>query len=194
MIRSLCVFCGSSTGNEPIFSVAARELGRTLAQQGIALVYGGGSVGLMNEVANAALAEGGHVIGVIPQALVDMEVVHRGLPDLRIVHSMHERKALMADLSDAFIAMPGGFGTLEELFEVMTWAQLGFHQKPCGLLNVQGYYDHLLQFLDHCVDRALLRPMHRHMLVVSDQVQDLLKALQHDQRPHIAKWLERDEL
>lgn len=194
MIQSVCVFCGSAPGKEAAFAETAHELGTFLARQNITLVYGGGSVGLMTAVADAALLAGGHVIGVIPQALVDMEVVHRGLPDLRIVHSMHQRKALMAELSDAFIAMPGGFGTLEELFEVLTWAQLGFHQKPCGLLNVKGYFDHLLRFLEHAVHQQLLRSQHHQMLSVATTPQEMFQLLQRYQAPVVSKRLQRDEL
>src|SRR6187549_1487199 len=146
----VCVFAGSSSGSRPEYRTAAEDLGRELAARGIELVYGGAHVGLMGGVADAVLAGGGRVTGVIPKALVDKEVAHTGLTDLRIVASMHQRKALMVDLSDAFIALPGGWGTLDEMFEILTWAQLGLHRKPCGLLNVQKYFDRLLAFLDHC--------------------------------------------
>lgn len=193
-MKTICVFCGSKHGESPQYTAVARELGRALVKDGLGLVYGGGSVGLMTEVADAVLEDDGHVIGVIPQALVDMEVAHLGLPDLRIVQSMHERKALMADLSDGFIAMPGGFGTLEELFEVITWAQLGFHHKPCGILNVDGYYDGLLSFLDHAAEQGFLKQVHRELLLVSDDPIEMVKMLQSAQPPHLTKVLERDEL
>jgi uncharacterized protein (TIGR00730 family) len=157
----LCVFCGSSSGSSPIYVDQAKALGTALAQSGIDLVYGGASVGLMGAVADATLAAGGNVIGVMPQALVDKEISHKGLTDLRIVGSMHERKALMAELADGFIALPGGLGTFEELFEVWTWAQLGYHRKPCALLNVDGFYDKLSGFLDDVVTRGFVKPSHR---------------------------------
>ena len=160
-MNRLCVFCGSSPGRHPAYLAAAAELGTVLAKRRIGLVYGGASIGLMGAVADAARAAGGEVIGVIPRALVEFEVAHTGLADLRIVASMHERKALMAELSEGFVALPGGIGTLEELFEVWTWGQLGSHRKPCALLNVAGFYDRLLGFLDFVADEAFLRPVHR---------------------------------
>lgn len=175
--RRICVFCGSSPGSRPEFAEAARELGTLLAEAGIVAVYGGGNVGLMKELADAALAGGGHVIGVIPSALVERELAHGDLSDLRVVASMHERKALMADLSDAFIALPGGLGTLEEIFEVIAWAQLRFHDKPCGLLNIAGYYDHLLAFLDHAVASGFLRRSHRDLLIGDSDARRLLDRL-----------------
>jgi uncharacterized protein (TIGR00730 family) len=187
-----CVFCGSSPGRRPVYAQAAAALGRTLAEAGIGLVYGGASVGLMGIVADAAQAHGGEVIGVIPRSLVDKEVAHGGLSDLRVVESMHQRKALMAELSDGFIALPGGIGTLEELFEVWTWAQLGDHGKPCALLNVGGFYDGLSSFLDHVVEEAFLRPMHRDMLIVEQDVGGLLSALAGYQAPKVVKWIEKD--
>src|SRR3712207_1163783 len=159
-MNRVCVYCGSSPGARPEYRAAARDLGTHLAQSGIGVVYGGGKVGLMGAVADAARDAGGEVIGVIPRALWEREVGHRGLDDLRVVASMHERKALMADLSDAFVALPGGVGTLEELVEAMTWTQLGIHDKPCGLLDAGGYYRHLVAFLDHAVEERFLRPEH----------------------------------
>ena len=150
-MKRVCVFCGSSPGARPAYTELARRLGSILARRGMTLVYGGGNVGLMGVLANAVLAGGGNVIGVIQQAMVYLEVAHTGFPDLRIVGSMHERKALMADLADAFIALPGGLGTLEEFCEILTWAQLGMHQKPCGLINVENYFDQLIAFLDDAV-------------------------------------------
>jgi uncharacterized protein (TIGR00730 family) len=174
MPKCICVFAGSTPGNVPHFADVARELGRELALRGHALVYGGGQSGLMGILADAALAAGAHVTGVIPEFLVDKELAHRGLSDLKVVRSMHERKDAMARLSDGFVALPGGFGTLEELFEVVTWAQLGLHGKPCGLLNVGGYYDGLLAFLDGAVNAQLLSPVHRSMLLVATEVRALL--------------------
>lgn len=158
-MKRVCVFSGSSAGRLEHYRAAATRLGTLLAERGIGLVYGGAAVGLMGAVADAAIAAGGSVTGVIPQALVEREVAHTGLPDLRVVGSMHERKALMAELSDAFIALPGGIGTLEEIFEVWTWTQLGSHAKPCAVLNIEGFYDKLLGFLDHVVDEAFLKPV-----------------------------------
>jgi len=193
VIRSVCVFCGSSPGARPAYVAAARHLGGVLASRQVRLVYGGARVGLMREVADAALRAGGDVTGVIPEALRGREVAHTSLPDLRIVESMHDRKALMADLSDAFVAIPGGAGTLEEFFEVWTWAQLGIHSKPCGLLNVDGYFDGLLAFLDHAVREAFLRPEHRAMVFVDDDPVRLLDRLEAYRAPDVQKWIGRDE-
>lgn len=192
-IVRLCVFCGSSAGRSPAYVEAAVGFGEALAAAKIGLVYGGASVGLMGAVADAAQARGGEVIGVIPQSLVDLEVAHAGLGDLRIVGSMHERKALMADLSDGFIALPGGIGTLEELFEVWTWAQLGHHGKPCGLLNVGGFYDGLSAFLDHVVAEAFLKPVHRRMLIVEHNAAAMLAAVLAYSPPAATKWIGRKE-
>lgn len=189
-----CVFAGSSTGHDAKFAEIAACLGRALAKRDIGLVYGGASVGLMGVVADAAQSHGGEVIGVIPRSLVEKEVAHSSLPDLRIVESMHERKALMGELSDGFIALPGGIGTLEELFEVWTWAQLGHHDKPCGLLNVGGFYDGLTSFLDHVVEAAFLKPVHRDMLVVADDVDALLSALFAYRPPCVDKWIARSDV
>jgi uncharacterized protein (TIGR00730 family) len=192
-LSRLCVFCASSPGVRPAYAGAARQLGELLAERRIELVYGGGRVGLMGVLADAVLANGGHVIGVIPQALMDLEVGHTGLPDLRIVGSMHERKALMADLSDGFIAMPGGIGTLEEFFEVLTWAQLGFHAKPCGLLDVEGFFPGLLRFLDHAVEERFLRPQHRALVMTASDATALLTAMENFVVPAIDKWIDREE-
>lgn len=192
-IQRICVFCGSSRGRHPGYLVAAAALGSALAQRGIGLVYGGASVGLMGEVAGAALAAGGDVIGVMPRALVDREVAHRGLADLRVVGSMHERKAMMAELADGFVALPGGLGTLEELFEIWTWAQLGDHAKPCALLDIQGYYGKLLAFLDQAVAEGFIKPLHRDMLIVADSVDALFPALDAWRPPATAGWIGRDE-
>jgi len=187
----LCVFSGSSSGRTPAYTEAARGLGEALAEAGIGLVYGGASVGLMGTLADAALGAGGEVVGVMPQSLIDKEVGHPGLSDLRVVGSMHERKALMADLSDGFIALPGGVGTLEELFEVWTWAQLGHHRKPCALFNVDGYYDSLAVFLDEVVREQFVKPVHRDMLIVERELPDLLAAIDAYAPPVVDKWIER---
>jgi uncharacterized protein (TIGR00730 family) len=171
---SVCVFCGSNGGDDPAFERAARRVGEGLARRGIRLVYGGGRVGMMGAVADAALRAGGDVVGVIPEQIVALEIGHDGLTDLRVVGSMHERKAVMAELADAFIALPGGIGTFEELFEVYTWAQLGLHRKPLGLLDVAGYYEPLTEMLDHAVARGFLRPETRSMLRCEDSLDDLL--------------------
>jgi len=192
-MNRLCVFCGSSPGRHPAYLAAAAKLGTVLAKRRIGLVYGGASIGLMGAVADAARAAGGEVIGVIPRALVEFEVAHTGLADLRIVTSMHERKALMAELSEGFIALPGGIGTLEELFEVWTWGQLGSHRKPCALLNVAGFYDRLLGFLDFVVDEAFLRPVHRDMLLVAETPDSLLEKLEAYRAPPETRWISRDD-
>lgn len=192
-MRSLCVFCGSSAGHEPAYTEAARTLGRTLAGAKIRLVFGGGRVGLMGEVANAALAAGGEAIGVIPNFLVEREIAHTGLTDLHVVGSMHERKAMMSDLSEGFITLPGGTGTLEEFFEILTWAQLGEHEKPCGLLNVAGYYDPLLTVFDQMVNRGFLSEPNRDLVLVESEHERLLQRLESYQPPKTAKWIDRSE-
>jgi uncharacterized protein (TIGR00730 family) len=173
-MRKICVFTGSRHGLRPEYAEAARSLGRELVGRGYGLVYGGGKVGLMTAIADTVLQLNGHVTGVIPNSLLSKEVAHFGLSELRIVDSMHERKAVMADLSDGFIAMPGGIGTMEEFFEVLSWAQLGLHEKPCALLNVAGYYDPLIQFLDHAVEHDFIKPKHRALLVVEGESGRLL--------------------
>ena len=175
-LRRVCVFCGSSPGARPAYRAAAEELGRLLAARGLGLVYGGGNVGLMGVLADAALAAGGEVIGVIPRALVDLEVAHTGVRDLRVVDSMHERKATMTELADAFVALPGGIGTLEELIEVFTWSQLGLHAKPLGVLNTAGYYDKLGAFLDHGVEQGFQPAAQRAKLVMAADPEALLAA------------------
>lgn len=192
-LKRVCVFAGSNTGVRAEYREAAVELGRVLAERGLTLVYGGARVGLMGSVADAVLASGGQAIGVIPEALVAKEVAHRGLTELRIVPSMHERKALMSDLADAFIALPGGWGTWEELFEVLTWAQLGLHRKPCGLLNVLGYFDPLLSFVDHSIQEGFVRREHRSMICVDTVPHALLDQLSASQPPLVQKWIEREE-
>jgi uncharacterized protein (TIGR00730 family) len=176
-MKRICVFCGSSPGHDPRYLEAARLMGRALAERGLGLVYGGGSVGLMGAVADAALAAGGQVTGVIPQVLQIRELAHGGLTALHVVGSMHERKALMAELSDGFVALPGGMGTLEELSEVLTWAQLGLHARPVGLLDVAGYYQPLIRFFDQAVEAGFLRPAHRRLLLSGDQPAAILDAL-----------------
>jgi len=178
MIRRLCVFCGAHNGASPIYARMARELGAALVERGIALVYGGGNIGLMGLLADATLEKRGVVIGVIPEILRAREVAHYGVTDLRVVGSMHERKALMADLADGFVALPGGLGTLEELLEISTWGQLGFHCKPVGLLNANGYFDALLAQLDRAVAEGFLPSQHREMLIVEEKVEALLEALE----------------
>jgi uncharacterized protein (TIGR00730 family) len=177
VVKRITVFCGSSPGRDPGHIESARKLGSVMAGRGIGLVYGGASVGLMGALADAALASGGEVIGVIPRALVEMEVAHRGLADLRVVETMHERKALMAGLSDAFIALPGGAGTMEELFEIWTWALLGIHRKPLGILDGRGYYDHLLAFVDHAVREGFLKERHRRLLLTGGDPGELIDRL-----------------
>jgi uncharacterized protein (TIGR00730 family) len=192
-MKRICVYCGSSLGNQPLYREAALAMGAVLASRKIGLVYGGGNVGLMGVVADAVLAGGGEVIGVIPQSLADREIAHSGVTDLRIVDSMHTRKALMADLSDAFIAMPGGFGTFEEIFEAVTWTQLGVHRKPCGLLNVGGFYTPLALFIDQAVSEGFIKPVHRQSIVVDDNPERLVNALAEVELPDVPKWIRRED-
>jgi len=189
----ICVFCGSSPGDREAYRCGAGAFGEALADAGIGLVYGGASVGLMGAVADAALARGGEVIGVIPKSLFKREIAHRGLSKLHVVETMHARKALMAELSDAFVALPGGIGTLEELFEIWTWAQLGHHRKACALLNIDGFYDGLAAFLDHIVTEGFLKPLHRDMLIVSGNVSDLLATIRSYRPPETEKWISDDQ-
>jgi uncharacterized protein (TIGR00730 family) len=192
MPESICVFCGSSAGFRGAYAEAAASLGREIARRGLGLVYGGGRVGLMGVLAEAVLEAGSTVVGVIPEALMGREVDHEGLTRLEVVSSIHERKARMAELSEAFIALPGGLGTLEELFEAWTWGQLGFHHKPCGLLEVDGYFDSLLAFLDRTVEEGFVRKDHRSMLLVDSEPESLLDRLQVWEPPVGEKWLDRD--
>ncbi len=187
-MNRLCVYCGSSSGTGDDYVSAARELGKLLLQQEIGLVYGGASLGIMGIIADTVLAGGGNVTGIIPQALHGKEIAHEGLTELHVVDSMHERKSLMAVLSDGFVAMPGGFGTLEEIIEIITWGQLGFHDKPCGLLNVAGYFDHLLAFLDHSAAQGFLHPQHRDMLLVASTPAELLRKFENYVQPSVEKW------
>lgn len=189
----LTVFCGSASGSLPAYTEVAEQLGRLLAERGIGLVYGGASVGLMGSVANAALAAGGEVIGVIPKALASREIAHDGLTQLHVVSSMHERKAMMAELSDGFIALPGGAGTLEEIFEVWTWGQLGYHRKPCALFNVAGYYDALVSFVEQVVEQGFLKPKHREMLIVDDRLDSLMQRIEAYEAPSVSKWISHDQ-
>ena len=188
-MNAVCVFCGSHPGNDPAYAEAAQRLGRTLAERDITLVYGGGHVGLMGVIADSALGAGGEVIGVMPRSLVAREIGHTGLTKLHVVSSMHERKALMSELSEGFVALPGGNGTLEEFFEVLTWAQLGEHGKPCGLLNVAGYYDPLLAVFDRMVDRAFLKEEHRGLVLVEEDPSALLECFDNYEPPRTIKWV-----
>jgi uncharacterized protein (TIGR00730 family) len=188
-MRRLCVFCGSNPGHDPAYRALAEEVGRVLAREGIGIVFGGGRIGLMGSLADAALAARGEVIGVIPQSLMDREVGHTGLTELRVVGSMHERKALMADLVDGFVALPGGIGTLEELFEMWTWAQLGLHRKPCGLIEVTGFFAPLLTFLDRLVVTGFVKPEHRAMLLEAASPEELLAGFRAYEPPAIPKWI-----
>jgi len=190
VMKAICVFSGANAGFQPIYSEAALELGRNIARRGLKLIFGGGGVGLMGVVADAALAVGGEVIGVIPRALVTKELAHRKVTDMRVVGSMHERKALMAELADGFIALPGGYGTLDELCEILTWAQLGIHAKPSALLNVADYFDPFLAFLDHSVREGFIRSEHRAMLFVAQDSEVLLEAMKTYQAPVTPKWLD----
>jgi uncharacterized protein (TIGR00730 family) len=191
-MKRICVFCGSSQGSRPEYRAATEELGTELARRNIGLVYGGGNIGLMGVIADAVLKAGGEVMGVIPENLMAREVGHNGLTKLHVVPSMHERKALMADLSDAFVALPGGFGTLEEFCEVVTWTQLGLHAKPCGILNVRGYYSPLLAMFDHAVEERFLKPENRALVLARESPADLLQALEEWRPARVEKWLSRE--
>lgn len=192
-MNSICVFCGSSGGSRTGYADAARETGRTIADAGLTLVYGGADVGLMGLVADAALAAGGKVVGILPAALKDKEIGHNGLTELHVVGSMHERKAMMADRSDAFMALPGGAGTLEEIFEVWTWGQLGLHQKPCGLLNTGGFYDSLIRFLDHQTAEGFMKPEMRTMVQVAETPADLIAKFGAYTPPSTPKWIRPED-
>jgi len=192
-MKRICVYCGSSSGARQAYIQAARALGVSLVRRGLGLVYGGSHIGLMGALADTVLAEGGEVIGVIPEPMVTREIAHTGLSDLRVVGSMHERKALMADLADAFIALPGGFGTLEEFCEIATWVQLGLHRKPCGLLNVEGYYDGLLAFLNHAVGEGFIRPEYLAVVLTDSKPDVLLEKISSVEAPPLPKLIDRDE-
>jgi len=193
-MRTVCVFCGSHPGRHPEYLAGAADLGRVLAARGLRVVYGGAHIGLMGALADAVLAAGGEIVGVIPGLLVDAEVAHPGLSDLRVTGSMHERKALMAELSDGFIALPGGLGTLEEFAEIVTWAQLGLHAKPTGLLNLLGYYDELLRFLDHATQERFVRPGHREQILARPSAAELLAVMGGWTAPPrpAGKWMDAD--
>jgi uncharacterized protein (TIGR00730 family) len=192
-LKRICVFCGSSAGRRPEYLQAAREMGRVLLERGLGLVYGGGNVGLMGAVADTVLAGGGEVIGIIPQALMAREVGHTALTRLHVVETMHERKAMMADLSDAFVALPGGFGTFEEFCEVLTWSQLGFHPKPCGLLNVEGYYAPLLALFDQATAEGFVPPPNRALVIEETDPARLLDRFAAFTPPTTGKWIRSDE-
>jgi len=187
-----CVFCGSSVGARPAYAAAAKKLGELMAKRGIGLVFGGGCIGLMGTIADAVLNNGGEAIGVIPDGLMQREIGHRGVTRLHVVETMHQRKALMADLSDAFIAMPGGYGTLEEFAEIVTWSQLGIQIKPCALLNIEGYWDGLLNFVDHAVNEDFVRRENRDLIVVGATPEEVLDRIQSWRPPaHVERWLDR---
>jgi len=192
-IQSLAIFCGSSQGNNPRFTLIAQELGKYLALNQIKMIYGGAHVGLMGKVADSCLHNNGHVVGVIPRFLSQKEIVHEGLTEIIETKSMHERKALMEELADGFIAIPGGFGTLDELFEILTWAQLGLHTKPIGILNVDNFYTPLLNMLETMETNQLLKPIHKNMLLVSETKEELLKKMQAYQAPELPKWIKKLE-
>jgi uncharacterized protein (TIGR00730 family) len=192
-MRKVCVFCGSRRGGASQYAEATRDFGTALTQRGLGLVYGGGHVGLMGVLADAVLAGGGPVVGVIPRALADKELAHLGLTELVVVETMHERKSVMADRSDAFVALPGGYGTGDELFEILTWAQLGLHQKPIGLLNAAGFFDPLLTWLDHMVGEDFLKPVHRRLVRVGSHSNELLDLLTTPPEPPSEKWLDPGE-
>ncbi len=189
-MKNLCVYCGSSSGRITDYALVARQLARAMVRKGIGLVYGGASVGIMGKIADSVLEEGGNVVGIIPKGLFRKEVAHTGVTELREVGSMHERKSLMADLSDGFIALPGGFGTIEEIFEIITWSQLGMHRKPCGLLNVCQYYDKLIGFLDHAVSEQFIKSTHRSTILVDECPDALLEKFEEYKAPETAKWID----
>ena len=193
IIKRICVFCGSYSGAREVYGEQARALGREMAERGIGLVYGGGGIGMMGAVADAVIEAGGEVIGVIPYALAAKERARRDI-DMRVVNTMHERKAMMAELSDAFIALPGGFGTFEELFETITWAQLGIHAKPIGLLNAVGYFDDLLRFLDRSFDDGFIKPKYRELYHIADDPTTLLERLKKHHPPAVERWLPKDKV
>ena len=192
-MKRLCVYCGSSPGKLPQYRDAAQTLGHEMAARGIALVYGGASIGVMGTIADAVLDKGGEALGVIPGVLAKREITHRGLNELFVVNSMHQRKAKMAELSDGFIALPGGWGTIEEIFEMLTWAQLGLHEKPCGLLNISSYYDHLFAFLEHAIDQRFVQQEFRPMIMIDQSASSLLDRFENYSAPHVKKWIGLEE-
>ena len=193
-MKRITVFCGSSFGADAIYKEQAKLLGETLAKQNIELVYGGANVGLMGAVADGVLDKGGKVIGVLPDFLRSKEIAHTGLTELILVESMHERKTRMSELCDGVIALPGGFGTLEELFEMVTWAQLGLHKKPIAILNINGFYDSLIEMIQTMVDKGLLKEANQQMLLVSDEIEDLLNKMKNYQPPTVGKWIDKKEV
>lgn len=191
-MKRICIFCGSNKGNTPVYAEQAMLLGQTLAKASIGIIYGGTTAGLMGIVADAALAAGGEVIGIIPERLAEKSAMtHQGLSQLLVVESMHARKAKMAELSDGFIALPGGIGTFEELFEMLTWSQLGFHHKPTGVLNIEGFYDPLIEFLDSVITAQFMKPEHRQLLICETEPLTLLEKMRHYQAPTVNKWFDR---
>ena len=193
-MKRITVFCGSSSGSYEIYEVIARSVGEELANDNIEVVYGGAKVGLMGAVANGALAKGGQVIGVLPNFLKTKEIAHQGLTELISVESMHERKTKMNELCDGVIALPGGFGTLEELFEMLTWAQLGLHSKPIGILNINGYYDSLITLVDTMIDNGFIKNIHKDMILISNEVDDLIDKMKNYNAPIVEKWISKETL
>lgn len=191
-MKSICVFLGANPGKNESYAEAARNMGREIASRGMTTIYGGSNMGLMGILADGALEAGGKVIGVIPDSLVRKEVSHEGISELHVVSSMHERKSMMAKISDGFIAMPGGIGTLDEFFEIFTWAQLGFHKKPCGLLNVGGYYNKLLTFLDTVVEEGFLKEVHKNMVIMGESPAEIIDAFGSYVAPSVTKWTEKE--
>jgi uncharacterized protein (TIGR00730 family) len=191
-MKRICVFCGSNGGANPVYQETAEKVGKFLARENIELVFGGGRVGLMGMVADTVLANGGKVIGIIPESLAIREVAHAGLTELHVVNSMHERKALMAEFSDGFIALPGGFGTFEEFCEIVTWAQLGIHRKPCALLNVDGFYDHLIALFDFSNQQKFIRDEHRSLVLVESEIEKLFVLMKEYRAPLLEKWIDKD--
>lgn len=192
-MKYICVYCGSSSGKGSVYLEAAKALGKSLVKNNIGLIYGGASVGTMGTLANTVLECGAEVIGIMPQSLVDKEVAHSGLTDLKVVNSMHERKALMCELADGFIALPGGYGTLDELFEMLTWSQLGYHNKPIGLLNINHYFDYLQLFITQTVDEAFVKAIHQDMLLISEDPDKLITLLQEQKPLKVNKWIDADD-
>ncbi len=192
-MNRICVFCGSKTGSEPLFLEMAIRLGQVLAERGLDLVYGGASIGLMGAVADSVIAGGGKVVGVIPEAMSSKEVAHDGLTEMHVVSSMHERKSMMARLADAFVALPGGFGSFEELLEMITWAQLGIHRKPVGILNVSGYYDPLIQLFERAIEEGFIKPRNRQLFVIEREPDRLLQTLVAHRLPEVKRWITERE-
>ncbi|NUM36992.1 MAG: TIGR00730 family Rossman fold protein [Candidatus Brocadiae bacterium] len=193
-MKNICIYCGSSQGSDPVYIQSAREIGKIIAQEGLTLVYGGGNVGLMGAVADAAMENSGRVIGVITKLLFDKELAHPNLTELHVVNSMHERKSLMANLADCFLALPGGLGTMDEIFEVCVWTQLGIHKKACGFLNIQGFYDDLLKFLDNMVEKQFLKQNHHSQILTSSIPKEIIKKLLETKVEASDKWIDRKEL